>query len=65
VSNNADSDLAAGDKPFFTVVCWNAEHTRRKLFKNYTDRAQAEIDIKALRGHGIEAELVTVGDAKA
>jgi hypothetical protein len=65
MSQLSDTDLAAGSAPFWTVYCWNAEHTRRKIFRSYASAEEAMSAVVALRSHSIEAESVKVGDAEA
>jgi hypothetical protein len=55
----ADIELYADS---YTVVCWDATHTRTKVFKHYgSNLRQAEVDVDALRKFDIDAEIVTVG----
>lgn len=61
----ADSDIADGAQPFHQVCIWDGEHARRKFYKAYKDKKDAEITVTALRMHGLDAELVTVGDPGA
>lgn len=64
-STFADTDLASGSQPMYQVMVWNGDHTKRKLFKAYADKADAELTVAALRTHTLDAELVTVGAAGA
>lgn len=61
----ADSDLTDGSQPLHQVMIWDLTHERRKFYKAYKDKKDAEITVTALRMHGLDAELVTVGDAGA
>lgn len=61
MNTHADSDIVDGASPFHQVVIWNGLHDRRKLYKVYRDKDDAEIAVAALRMHGMDAELVVVG----
>ena len=60
----ADTNRMSASDPNHVVICWNAERTKRSIFKNYgTDKKQAEIDVAALRDHSIDAELISTGES--
>lgn len=42
----------------FEVWVWNGEHTKRKLFKAYASQIDADLTVKALRVHGLDAVVV-------
>jgi hypothetical protein len=50
------------DAPLHTVACWNALHDRRKLYKAYPTREEAELTVSALRINGIDAEILAPGE---
>ena len=58
----ADSSLQSGDKPFFTVVIWNVDRTSRKIWKNCSSQAEADLTLAALRVHQFDAEILPVGE---
>jgi hypothetical protein len=59
----SDTNMQSGSDVCHVVYCWNPLHDRRKIFKSYgTDQKQADIDVAALRAHGIEAERLVVGE---
>jgi hypothetical protein len=59
----ADSNIVDGSAPFYQVMIWNGLHDARKLYKAYREEDDAKLAVAALRMHGMDAELVTVGKA--
>jgi hypothetical protein len=50
------------DSTIFTVMVWNADRTKRKIWKNIADdRAKAELEVAALKVHGFDAEIIRSG----
>lgn len=64
-TTQAESDIVDSASPPHRVMIWDLTHERRKLYKAYKDKHDAEIAVAALRVHGLDAELVTAGDAGA
>lgn len=62
---NADTDSPDSAKLPHRVMIWDGTHERRKLYKAYKDKHDAEIAVAALRVHQLDAELVSVGDPGA